>query len=436
LLQDAVPTVGKDADMMPALTHTAVYDQLFRLCPALRSEPRWRFLPAPCDCRGPIEQPSRTLAILRQQFSDDQLRTARVTVSGDGGVRLNPSLCRGPIIALRASAGGPPFDLLTVRGCLSDQAPPILAALHDAETLARMHDSGMLFAAARPSDAVWLRRLGLAATLLTGRWQGCLPKIRALETHFGEGFCQDDPPQSTTGHDKPVSSAPLAAGASLVLVGCSRLSELSAETCPLARKVARELVLEQHRLGFRFARIWVWRPAPDDIANLRHRLVYRESDLVREWCLAAREQLQDLTALADSADAARGEAPADFVQAQAELLAALAEDRRLEQASERTQTARELYERSMEQELIQPLQQWAISSEDPIEQNFRIQLGEIFRLLHRLSPHIQEIQARQLAGGPFAQAPPDFAEACSQHAKLCQRAVTLTDAIARHRRSR
>src|SRR5262249_37086078 len=163
----------------------------------------------------------------------------------------------------------------------------------------------------RFADAVWLRRLGLAATLLTGRWLGCLPKIQALETHFGEGFCsevtpvapqddqrqstpqvppvasQDDPPQSTTGQDKPVSSAPLAsAGASLVLVACSRLSDLSAETCPLARKIARELVLVQHDLGFSFARIWVWRPAPDDIANLRHRLVYRESDLVREWCLA------------------------------------------------------------------------------------------------------------------------------------------------------
>jgi hypothetical protein len=189
-------------------------------------------------------------------------------------------------------------------------------------------------------------------------------------------------------------------------------------------------------LGFRFAHIWVWRPAPDDIANLRHRLIYRESDLVREWCLAAREQLQDLTALVDSGDAARGETRADFVQAQAELLAALAEDRRLEQASERTQTARELYERSMAQELIQPLQQWAISSGDPIEQNWGIELGEIFRLLHRLSPYMQEIQARQLAGGPFAQAPPDFAEAYAQHAKLCQRAAALTNAIARHRRSR
>ena len=80
------------------------------------------------------------------------------------------------------------------------------------------------------------------------------------------------------------------------------------------------------------------------------------------------------------------------MEAQAELLAALADDRAAGGQAHRVRRALSVYEAMVQRDLVAPLQGWALEDSDPVIRNAGAELAAVCGLIHRLSPILADLQ--------------------------------------------
>jgi len=403
-----------------------IYEQILQCGSACSWPAPWDFLLGDQDCRGPIGDPAGALALLRSQFPDNQLKRARVIKRSDNGsVRLNPALCNSSaIVALRRSTEAKPFDLLVANGCLAGSGLPVMASLQDAQTTAGLAQNGILVAAANIQEVALLRALGLAATLVTGlvkldaatlveldklfNAEGigeiCNGRNLALENQHRTQICASAAGNGAAKAAPPAMPSPATAvkqtnkrqPAALALLGWAPLS-VSGAVSPVMAKITTHLVSARNQLDLNLDGINVWQPSREWLEDLRQRLRWKNAAVVHELLADMVVDLEDIDCLVDGHDSAHDistSAPGNLIAAQAQLLEGLTDDRIDRRISDRVRNARRTYEGLVEQELIQPLQTWALANTDPVIRNAGMDLATICRLLHRLSPTLHELQAR------------------------------------------
>jgi hypothetical protein len=144
----------------------------------------------------------------------------------------------------------------------------------------------------------------------------------------------------------------------------------------------------------------VWWPGPEWVEGLKFRLAFQNKAVVREAFQGWRGQYYTLGPSGDPATAPGGvpAPPTNFVEARAELLRRLAEDRREGGASEGTRAAARTYDTWVWHDLVAPLVALARMQRDPLLMNAMAELANVSGLLHRLSPTLHDLQSRALDG--------------------------------------
>jgi hypothetical protein len=183
-----------EAEMKVRNIYGTIYERLVKRCPPFSFHPPWSFLSSGADCYGPICDPTQTVAVLREEFSEHLLARAGVLVCTPAGqFSLRPEFINpmGAIIAFRDHPQHTPFLLLTARGCWPRSHFPITAACKDCWTEKKVIQKRVLFASPRIAEVVLLRALGFPATLATGIPSLSPDGLRILDMQFGG---QDPPP--------------------------------------------------------------------------------------------------------------------------------------------------------------------------------------------------------------------------------------------------
>ena len=132
--------------------------------------------------RRVLQFPGEVLASLGQQFPEHDLVLAGAMLrDAEGELAPAPAL-QAPVelIALRAAADGPPFDLLSPAGCLSG-AEPAQAMLGDYRIFERFAEfQGYVFVAVAWEDFRWCEAAGLAVVYCPGAENLTVSLMRAL----------------------------------------------------------------------------------------------------------------------------------------------------------------------------------------------------------------------------------------------------------------
>jgi hypothetical protein len=398
------------ADACPA---AAVYGRLLEWCPPLVWEPPWDFLPADPDCRGPVVDPARALAALRREFDDASLAGAGVLEGTRfGAARLNPVLTNpvGALLALRDGPEQAPYEVLTARGCLSGCALPVLLVTRDARTEAAVAQNRALFVSSRIREVALLRALGLAATLTTGLHRLTWGQVQAVAALLGEPVIADIVPPSTEGSPAcpggegesfpgaRTGEATLSLARRLVLLGWD-LWALRLQVPPLLPRTLARLKDVRRFLRVDLFGVVVWRPTDEARENFQFRSSLRDVALVRELVLEGTDPWDPFDSFSCQGAPSDGEparAPPTVATAHADLLATLGENRPQGRSPEFARDLVRAYDALVQRDLVAPLQAWALASDDPAFRNAGMELATVAGLLHRLSPRLHELTARQL----------------------------------------
>jgi hypothetical protein len=350
------------------------------------------------ECHTTVGDPARSLAALRARFPDERLARAGVLARTPGGQYcLSPELTdpQGALIALRDHPKRTPMLLLGAQGCVPRRHCPVTVVRKDGWTAEKVMRGGVLFATPRIQEVALLRHLGFAATLAIGISQLSLDGLRELDAMFGVGdlMTLDRP----SGNVRETAQASAASGGAwpirptLVLLGCSLLRP-AAQPSPALLPAVAHLAMARRHLGLVFSGVMAWQFRTRDLDNLRYRLTFRNAQLVQELLQASADSPIDFECL-DQGDGHSTPAPpqAGYVAAQADLLTALGDDRDTVRPSHRVRQARAVYDEMVQRELIAPLQGWALSHGDPIIRGAGVELANICRLLHRMSPLLTDL---------------------------------------------
>jgi len=395
-----------------------IHEVLHARCSELHFQPPWDFLPPDGDSRGPVCDPAQTLAALRKEFSDAMLARAGVLDCPPGGQsRLSPELTNplGAVIALRDHPGRKPFALLTARGCLRRAKLPIRAVLQDDWTAEKLARGGVLFATPHVREVTLLRALRFPATLATGTLRLRSADLRKLDAEFGgQDFVPEAPEE---GADSPRPT--------LALLGWSPWS-LTAQPSPALSHAVAHLAAVRRHLGLALTGLMAWQIRPEELENLRFRLSFRDRPLIRRVLLESANDLVDFECLArPSGGTTQAVLEEGYVAAQADLLAALAADRESGGLPHRVRAAWAAFEAVVQKDLIEPLQQWASQSDDPVIYNVGVELANVCGLLHRIAPRLHVLQAGHLEEARQADVEPVPPRMLAQYLALAARCGSL-----------
>jgi hypothetical protein len=428
-----------EAEVMPVdgIKDGRVFEALLRQCAPFRFSAPWRFLVA-TDCFSTIPDAEKALAFLKQRFSPARLVRSGVAIVTDERIlRLNPALSNpvGIIIALRLRADRAPFMLLTSRGVLPSWRIPAINSLNDRWTADGALHTGILVATFDVHEVAILRALGFAATLATGLTRLRRSDAELLNSLF-TGRDIPQPPAWRPGKEQTQTKAQTRkskglpvlreGGLSLALMGWSLRKQTDQPHSLLGRTAAYFKDLRRH-LGLLLPGIEVWQIKPRDLENLRFRLRFRDTQLLHELLWKSSNVLDDLEALrlpGAASDLGTDAEQFSLLQARQELLAALADDRDLGRMSDRVRWLRRTYESRVHQDLIAPLLNWALASDEVVVRNAGTELAEVCAMLHGIGPSLYDLLCRQLEGSAQG-IDVDCSKILSQYLRLGSRQTAL-----------
>jgi hypothetical protein len=145
----------------------AALQELLDACPPLSSCPGLPTLTPGADCRGPVQDPLSILLRLQRNFDEPTLVRAGLVEKHDAAGFILAHALYEPdslIVGLRRQSAGAPFDLLTPGGTVSGRLA-ILSSLKDGVTKKAFRREPFLLACNTIQEVVFLRTLGMAATL-------------------------------------------------------------------------------------------------------------------------------------------------------------------------------------------------------------------------------------------------------------------------------
>jgi hypothetical protein len=401
-----------------------IYEHLWRAAaPAASGRPHGE---TPGLERRILQSPSATLARLGEQFSEQQLLAAGAMARDAEGELVPAPELQAPsveLLALRAAAGEPPFDLLTSAGCLSGAAPA-QAMLGDYRILVRFAEfEGCVFVAFAWQDLLWCDAAGLTVVYCPGAENLTVSLVRALAADLAalveaseasvraaaaptigdvpaipgaktvtlggppEAGSQDVPvnePGAAEHDDAPecegrgAAIAPWDAPA-LAIVAWSPAG--SGDEPPGLAAQLFELAQVQQALGENFPDLINWSPPEEDRERLARIRRHGDETQLRE---AVADSVETFGRMLSALAAPRP--PHDYITARAEYRCALQDPSGALRDATELPVKRALYDRFLEEELIEPLLARGASAADPLERAHYFLIAEVCQQFHHAAP--------------------------------------------------
>jgi hypothetical protein len=431
----------------------------------------WDFVPPNADCFTTIGDPTNALRDLRAQFGDQYLVYAGVLEPGpDRELRFAPSLCNpvGTIIALRCEIGGPPFALLTARGCLPVQPKPIRASMQDWWTRTRVRELGFIVATPDIREVALYRSLGIPATLFIGwqelsedelRWLDDMfespePELESAYVAAINEYAEEEKAKAAKAETERLrvekalvemekSETTTAESANAVKADADN-SEIDAAEADLSANPdpgegpSVEPTPSERRRPFLLLAGWSLRylqieprgairraatylmevrqflgvdfdgicvtKADDEFIKTLN-LCFRFPNIVRVRDLLLELCLNSSYGFENIVPAIE-RPPADFPTTWTELLVALASDSRSNSGAAALRLARQQYDVATHRELIEPLLRMAVEYSDPILRNSGVQFAVLANLIQKMSPMLFDLMNRSSLGGRSGESAP------------------------------
>ena len=297
-----------------------VYQVFLKQCGEYSPDGLWQKFQAHTDIWRPaLSDPEAALAILREQFEDNELRESGIAVGEPPDpLVLNPILCRPSslILALRRMAEDAAFDLVADGRALSTQLPAC-AGMRDNRMQALAASSGFLAFTFSMEDLAVLRLMGIPAmpangmedvsremfvevrrllAMCTEREATEIPSVRAVD-QTGDPSTANEPEESDDSvWEESLSNAPLnstspyfSEATDLILVGWSPSGVNLQQPDGLMDVMSHFVALEEN-LGLVMDEVFVWKPSAADLDRLASCLQHGEREDVREAILASMDQ--------------------------------------------------------------------------------------------------------------------------------------------------
>lgn len=328
---------------------------------------------------------------LQQEFSSEQLQTARVLVRrGDNQLQLNPLLVGEGVqgLFLRHTKDDAPFDIVNQNGSLSTGIPPSLTCIHDFYTKSFSGEKKWVFVACSDNDLAVLRMLGLPCTPAAGL---AAMNGRHLRDLFEDPSVFTDPPNQK-------STIPIVSeNCRLVLVEWN-IAELKNEQPELATSVVNRLLKAEDAFGFDTShRLTIWRPTVREFSRICSAAELQDKAIAQHliWQSAscsmrsARQMMED----AASRD------PMDYSAARNELLGTIAQARKLGFQSPDVVKKLEALNRSFGRSVVDLMVRAALSTTDAVDRALLLAASELMQQWHLSSPVVRSTQ--DCASGRF-----------------------------------
>lgn len=359
---------------------SAIYDHFWRRLRPIALGTDCDGQPVRTGCRNVPEEWEAIVAYLLDTFGEECLESSGIANRDeDGRWTLAPALEPGGVlVALRRSPDEPVFEILTPSGGLVGEEPAITAALQDHRSINAIPRADHLLLACVSTDQIPpFSAQFLPATTLSGLLDLNHQELREVWRQLGRGIL--GPGQHTEPAAYPVS---------LVLADWD-VRGMRAGQSSEVRRVARFLANAERCLHIDMSNCGVWVPDKDELDRYRFCRNVRDLNASREALL----QSIDNSTYAISAFAAPGfvprRKPGNVIEAYADLEQCIEVDENRPVTTKRRQEAWEVYEGFVEADLIQPLQQQALESCDPMTRTLGMVTADASRLLHLQAPYLE-----------------------------------------------
>jgi hypothetical protein len=346
-----------------------------------RLPPPWQFLKSR-DCLNHIPHTKALIRSVYRKFFAEDVDALIIDAASAGDERLCAELSEapGPLVALR-NGSGVPFLVITPRGCVPREIDPIAAACNGWS-----EDFGqepVLFGAFRLRDLAILRALGLQATSCADwrhtRWRALARRLASLDYRSEQTALPRRPLLALVGWDLAGLAVP-------------------ASPPPRLRRLANHLTLLRHDLDVLMPGVQVWRPEPREVQALQTAVNSRCPRLIRALLLLSAQVLHDFEQFADVRGPEAASEPT-VASALAKLREMADLSRQYPVMKEAAQEANRAYLDAVDRELIDPLRRWAAEQRGPRLQNAAAHTADVFALLHRIGPNVNELVDAALAQG-------------------------------------
>lgn len=364
-------------------TRAAVLTGLLARLDHHQLQPPWPRRGVRSDCRRVPSDDEAIPAWLASEFSEEQLEASGVVTRSCEG-RFSFTRPLGPpggvVVALREKEGEPPFEILTPTGGLVDGEIALLSTLRDYRTAKWLGNTGgRLFICNGTCEVAVLWSAHLPAATSAGLEELSGRRFRELAGELG--WRKSKPPVRNNGAPKPVH---------LTLVGWHPAT-LSRKESNEARAVAELLARVERCLGVDMSCCDVWQPTGAEIEDIRFCLQRRDTGAARKSLLASAENSSFFVSAYRVRDFRPGQGPAGLAEVLAELEYSQNQGEDTPLAAHRRRQAQAAYERFVEEDLVGPLREKAIDSDDPLGANLGIVAAEVFRAVHLEAPAVRRI---------------------------------------------
>jgi hypothetical protein len=332
---------------------------------------------------------------------------------------------------LRKEEGAPPYDVVTVEGCLSGRLP-VCAALEDITTQRAIKSTGAMLAVFSMEDLAVLRLASLPAMLASGLGSLSRSTLDEFSYAYGVSYEEGRPRCAAGRKGKPVSHGATAGRSKTAATGgCARVTGLPSPR-PLIvvgwsaagltadkpdeydQFVAHFRCLAEH-LRLNLDNVHVWEPSGEEIIRIAFCVKNsgRRSDF--------REALED--SLDDSTHRLTDDKPKDLAAAIARLQQLISEG---ETDGDVIARRWKVFQQMLQQELIQPLTDQALASKEPTEKSRLLAVTNISQLAHPLALAIAAQVAQSSKQANPGQLGPLPEKSLGQLLRLSDRLVGLT----------
>ena len=445
-------------DGMQADLNSGPLQYLFDQCPPISFAAPWAFLRSDHLCRGSLRDPAKNLDLLRGNYSLDTLQKANIVEPTDHqGWRLRPELCNpvGGLIGLRGSSTHPIDSVMTCRGSLPQRLDPWALAAKDLSIRDGIEETKLLLVTFSFGDAALLRTLELPAVLGLGFQNLGLGFLQVTsELHGSEDYvprmpaaiasaeaAKAGPAASPTGPTSSVaaqademktkgefsSAVPGSNHIGLVLVGWSPY-RLSFPFDSQIRRIANHFSCLRRHMGMKFPGISVWHVSSAAIENLKFRLKWKDPEIITDFLFDSLHALQDLEKFAGSdvsLSPPTASAFTDLLSAQDNLMREHSNDGLPANRSHRIRAAEAMYQHLVQSALISPLQEWALSHDDPVVSVVGMELAEVCRALHQMRPSLLTFGGNGIGPGGHKSVKRSADIGLDRYLKLCKQFGSL-----------
>jgi hypothetical protein len=366
----------------------------------------WDMIPAgPSAFFGP-DDPTAALETLLENHSAEALLAAALAIRDvSGNLVIHPFLAkpRTPVVALRDVSTGALRNLMSSDGCPLTPEIPLLAALHDNETMMTMAaTSRQLLVTGNLEDTILLRALGFAAAPIVGfsglddyaltvcgelfGWR-LESTEREADPRYAEPLpyqapgrqagsrriygSPEDYPRPNVQHFGP--NAPDSWQLVIVRWSLGALSPREPEAITRALQFLRDL--SQYR-GLNLCDIQVWAAAPQHIDAIRFALERREPTWVRDAVLGSYEAATRVVAATRSPPE-----PVNVASALKQLQSSYHADSGGKPSSQRQQEALGMYRNIFTTTVIEPLLRDAQQTADPVRRAMAMHFAALTAIL-------------------------------------------------------